>query len=73
MAVIATVKTYRVSIKTNTGSTAEGAVITKSISLGSLRSNADQEKVMAVVDLLEPILAEPIYSVEETTVKVLSE
>ena len=72
MAVIATTKRYAVSIKLNAGSTSAGKVITKSCSLGSLRAGADQDKVMAVVDLLEPVLAYQIHSVEETTVKVLS-
>ncbi len=72
MSVIATTKSYKVTLKLNSGSTPEGKVITTNVSLGSLRAGADQDKVMAVADLLEPVLESPLHSVEETTVKVLS-
>ena len=73
MSVIATTKSYGVRIKLNAGSTESGKVITNSVSLGTMAVGADQNKIMAVANLLEPVLENPIYAVEETTVKVLSE
>lgn len=73
MAVVATIKGYRVAVKLDGGTTETGKVKTLSVSLGGMKqSGADPEKIMAVVDLLAPIFDDDIYSVEETTVKTLS-
>ena len=71
--VIATTKSYGVRIKLNAGTTESGKVITNSVSMGVMAVGADQNKIIAVANALETILDNPIYAVEETTVKVLSE
>lgn len=71
--VIAMTKSYGVRIKLNAGSTESGKVLTNSVSMGTMAVGADQNKILAVANALEAILDNPIYAVEETTVKVLSE
>ncbi len=73
MAVIITNKSYKVSIKTNAGTDSSGNVITETVGLGSLKNGADQDKIVAVAGLVETVLENPIYSIEETTVNILSE
>ena len=73
MSVIATTKSYKVTIKLNAGTTQSGKTITNSVSLGTMAVGASHDRIVAVSNLLEEVLDNPIYAIEEDTVKVLSE
>lgn len=74
MAVTTTTQSYRVVMLLDVGTSAEGKVITKSVSIGSLDPLAiDNEKAMTVANLLEAILQHDIYTVRATKVETLRE
>lgn len=74
MAVITTQKRVSVSIKLNAGESETGIIQTKSVSLGSLKTNAfDAQKVYNIVNLLIPCLAYNLYQVQNTVTNLLEE
>lgn len=68
MAVVETMTRQAVTIKLDGGTTETGKVKTLSVSLPGVRQdlgsrNDDLDKVMALVDLLEPVFQPDIYSI----------
>lgn len=73
MPVSATVKRLSVSVKLDAGQDPETEQsITKSVSLGSMSIEANDEGIMDVVDALKPCLTYQIDRVEKTEVNVLT-
>lgn len=64
MAVLKVPKRAAVSLKINTGTVSD--VVLKSVSMGGIKPEADEEQVMDVADLLAPILAYPVTAVEQS-------
>ena len=74
MAVTTTQKRVSVSIKLDFGTSDTGARVTKSVSLGSLKTNAfDAQKAYNIVNLLVPCLAYGLYQVQNTVTNVIDE
>ncbi len=71
MAVMETPRKSALVLKLDAGRTASGSVIMKSCSLGKVLNAADKTKVMAVVDLVTPLLVYPLLRVERTEVSII--
>ena len=73
MATTATVKSFRVSVKVETGTSETGAIITSSISFPTINpENVTNDKIMAVEEALEPLLNYDVSSVQTSEIKTLS-
>ena len=74
MAVTTTQTRVAVSIKLNAGTSDEGKRITKSVNLGTLKTNAfDSQKAYNIVNLLMPCMSYSLYQVQNTVTNVLEE
>ena len=61
-----------VSLKLNAGTRpGTGGMITKTCSLGKVMHGADKDKIMSVVEVLAPVLENPLYRIERTEVTVI--
>ena len=74
MATTSTTSKVSVNVKMNNGTNTDGTAKTLSLNLGSLNKSAfDADKVMAIVDLLEPCLEKTVNSVEKVEVSTLTD
>lgn len=71
MAVIETPRKSALVLKLDAGRTASGSVIVKNCSFGKVLNAADKTKVMAVADLITPVLAYPLLRVERSEVSTI--
>lgn len=72
MAVIQSLQAHRIALKLNAGANPlTGKMIVKSTALGGFAEAADNEKIMALVDLAAPVLKHPVVQVARTAVFML--
>ena len=70
---VSTVSRVSVSLKLENGRDAKGMMTYVSTSLGSLsKDNFDADKVLAIVELLEPCLSKDIGSIEKTETSTIT-